>query len=248
MNLENFINSEVKKVIKKYKISAKEAENIFKKNISAELINNIDKPSVQKQFIKKCRKQIYNQLRQFKKEDLTTLSSIEDIIKNHISTKERYLDSEFFTKFNKESKNYKTVLDMGCGVFPLSIDTTQFAKYIAIDTDKQSIEILKQNNIEADQMGLTQFNKINHETFDICIMLKFVPLFLRQNIEYKNEIKKTKAKHFLISIAKESLTKKESIVNSEKRYLKKIMHTIPDPWYESQNEIYYLFSPEKYFI
>ena len=122
----------VSEINKYFKSFPKEAKKIEENNKSS---------------VKKCVKYVRDKLRfsfeEFQtKEDYSKMNK-DEILKSHKSTKERYqYYKEVYSKIFKLTGKQTSVLDLGCGVNPLSFPYKSF-KYYACDIGNKELDIVK---------------------------------------------------------------------------------------------------------
>jgi len=160
---------------KNYKCSLDEAssfflDNILKQDEVAKLVDASANPkqlarnAVFRNFVKKCKKELYYQLRKYKSDDASLQSSLDaarkdpsdenleqvlsEVAQFHVSSQERFEENEiFYDKLNDLFANAETIIDAGCGVQPLFFPFGRFSnvkRYAAIDKDKASIALMQE--------------------------------------------------------------------------------------------------------
>jgi 2-polyprenyl-3-methyl-5-hydroxy-6-metoxy-1,4-benzoquinol methylase len=234
---------------KKYKISYDAAleklEHYFSINTdlvdtfeSSTSIKQFKKSSVYKSFIKKTRESIYYSLRHYFDQGTSFKDLLikyakdgdpQSILATHASTRERASYADDFTQTVASITNKDlSVVDIGAGVFPLSLPLAQlpYKKYLAIENQKDSVEALKlykehlpKDSFEVFEGNFTTISWSEYlkegELFDTAIMLKLISVVKRHSEEEFELLAKTPAKKYLVSIPKTSMTKNEDISRRE---------------------------------
>jgi len=132
---KQIINEQTDKIFGQYKISKNEAAkallnklentpNLLTLVTSAASVKEVYRTREFKDFIKKVKKEIYYDLRTYKKE-------ADDLINSHISSKERapYIN-DLFKQIDGYLKEAETILDLGGGLFPASFPFDNCPKLI----------------------------------------------------------------------------------------------------------------------
>ncbi|MBU2477371.1 hypothetical protein KKG83_07940 [Candidatus Micrarchaeota archaeon] len=262
---EEIIKKSAEKIVKRYKISRKEAENFFleealKNRKFAENAleffekKNFEKWKEYKKVMKKTKKSIYYYLRQYKQESpekiqekfdelkeklkkekklKKTLSIHKELLKMHISSKERILFYEkFYQKIFKATGRPESVLDVSCGFNYFSVPFMKFKGFYAGTEHKKEFVnrvneyfslIQKYSEIKGKGFLLdlknTDFDSRNEllelnkgKLFDVALVLKLIPVMEREKKGLtENLIELIPAKWLVLSCSKESMTKKEDI-------------------------------------
>lgn len=215
-------------------------------------ISHIKKQKAYKSALKETKKEIYYLLRRYHQDIATEQkwvealkqapdSTVEELIQSqiiiellgcHVSTRERlpYIH-QFFRQLFEILPPPKTILDLGCGLFPLCypLHIHPPKMYIAVDKDPAAISILKLFKektqasflypIQAD-VSLKQWeNKIVKDVphldnistvqFDLCFLLKLVPVLKRHDPTALNNLLSFPFDNIAISASLKSLTKKK---------------------------------------
>jgi len=253
---DEILNYITQKIISRYKLDEQGAYTIaceifykhpkYKDLIAKELpFNKILKSKILKEIITNSKTKAYYSLRSYKnnKESLVELVHlletinhheeiqpiINELVLNHISTKERIKENNtFYKNLDKIICETQSIIDIGCGLNPLLFPfikyTSNLKNYLAIDKDLQSITALHAFKEATNNHNLnsTKFNldegwetlKIEYE-FDIAFMMKLVPVIKRSSkIAYENLLK-TPADIWVITGSKTSMTKYKSIERRE---------------------------------
>lgn len=170
----------------------------------------------------------------------------------HISTRERLGSINQINSFiSKHLQPGANILDLGGGVFPLTLNFDKIQTLTWIDKDPFSFESLK----KSDNPKLILFNELfgqnswkqylptGLEQFDMALMFKVIPVVKRQNKEALSFLLETPAKLIFITASKEALAKKQNIQHREDKVLREFIKNsgreIVDV-YDADNEFGYL--------
>lgn len=193
MEVQEIIDFEINLLLKKYKtdrayiykkfeLEFSKRDDIKKLVFENKDIKRLYKNKILKEFIKKLRKKVYFDLRNYyggedkkKEKKLSKLvhdlanskdsknKTLDQILKIHTSTRERleYIDS-FNEQIFKFIAHSKTILDIGGGIYPLMFNFEAFNlnKYFLIEKDKKAAEIVKTFKSSYEIEGLNVENKI----------------------------------------------------------------------------------------
>ncbi len=230
----DFINEQVNLICKKYKISEKDAESavlqkLDKNKALFEILHRdlkeIYKTRIYKDFIKDLKKDIYYKLRSYQMNRDVSAES-------HISTAERQKEiNSFFEQITPELQLSKKVLDLGGGMFPITVpfEKFNFNEFVWVDKDKKSYDKLKSaqlpDYVELINLELQEFLTSNHETYDFAFMLKLIPVIYRQEKSLLELLSKVNAKYILITGSKEAMVKKQDIEYREDKIIKSFINT-----------------------
>jgi len=223
-----------------------------------------------KTFIKDVRKHIYYYLRQYQPERDTAeclrqqlanmiaasaspqdmKAIIQQVLRTHISTHERFAYyQEFYATVFGMLDPPRTIVDVGCGVHPLSYpygqaDYAGFGVriasippdlYVAIDKQPEVIETLQ---IFASTVAPTRLVPVcadieevtwmtyleeQDEMFDLAVMLKLIPVLARQQRHLMMRLAQIPARYMLITAATEAMTRKQNIRRREERFLREFI-------------------------
>ncbi len=178
----------------------------------------------------------------------------EEISKFHISTEERFEENDiFYNKILKIVKQPKSIIDIGCGANPLIFPFQKFKKldfYLALDNDKKIIDVLSSFSLTIQNTkllpiqwdlkeGWSRIKELGN--FDLALMMKLVPVILRQERNLTEVLAKTPAKKWVITGSKFSLVKREDIELREKKIIKNFIK-------KSNKKILDSFSMENEFV
>ncbi len=236
---QELVREQAGKICETYKISQDEVSNILVSKIEdypklkkliadANNLKSVYRTREFKDFIKKIRKEIYFQLRTYKK----VSDSITD---SHISTRERapYLQ-DFFKQIDGYLQGAETILDLGGGLFPASFPFDiypKLKKYVWVDKNKDAYEILKKHPHNKLILHNYPLNKNNWEyylpngkkEFDLVFMLKLIPVLHRQERHLLEFLSTVPAKLVLITGSKEAMVKKQDIFKRENAVITKFI-------------------------
>ena len=163
MDLDVFIEGEALKIIKKYKISEKEAavflrreledsNSLFEAITGSGELKDIYRLREYKVFIKAVKKDIYYHLRQYRVPEASGESTSggeeKGLSQTHVSSRER---EPYLKEFNKQVLAYcggaENIIDIGGGVFPATFPFRKFKNlknYVWMDKDKRAYGHLKE--------------------------------------------------------------------------------------------------------
>ncbi len=226
---------------------------------SAKSEKALKKNEVYKTFIKKIRKEIYYSLRRYqsqKEDNLEDLAkSFEDAINNsdndeiskvkaslvsaHKSTLERLgCLEEFSNKILKITKDDRSIVDIGAGIYPLVFPFEKFKnlkEYIAIEKSEVAVKIinlyaktLRKVNLEAfchniDENFLSQQILDTEKQFDTALMFKLIPLIARQDRMALDQLANFPAEKMIITGCKKALAKNIDITRREDRVIREFI-------------------------
>jgi len=262
--MASLVQSLIHKVLRDYRIERTQAESIVRKELSsceelraiinrAESSKTIARTRAYKDAANRARRTIYYGLRRYKEDDdqyqklvdkLAAASAgspesnelINDIIQSHASTRERAADlAEFYAKLWELAGPVETLLDVGCGVQPLTFPFDSLGGrvrlLVAADKDPAAIAALNAYaNLRNDDRLLpiqwdikSGWETIRHasriDTFDLALLLKVVPVLTRQAPELLSLVAQTPARRLLVTGSRISMTKRKSIEHRERKML-----------------------------
>jgi len=202
-------------------------EEVCKIISSAASDKQLSKNATFREFVKKNKKELYYKLRRYKSGELEISGSKEEMLEKlsqiHVSSQERFAQNHVF--YEKLAPYLSGVIvDVGCGVQPLFFPKEKFpavTKYIALDKDRESINILHQFKDAFDYSWL--YPKVWNisegwdEKFDVALILKVIPVVKRIDPLLLDELAKVPANTIIVSGVKESMVKKHDIEHKERR-------------------------------
>jgi 16S rRNA (guanine(1405)-N(7))-methyltransferase len=175
---------------------------------------------------------------------------INELLLTHISTKERINDYQaFYQEVFALIAPPRTILDIGCGIHPLSYPFEQPEYrpevYVAIDNQPEVIETLTifapyiaPTHLIPVCVDIAEVNWMSYlereiDTFDVAFILKLIPVISRQQRNLLSKLANVPARQMIITATTEAMTRKENIRKREERVLcdfiemtdKKIMAT-----------------------
>tara|TARA_Y100000310_G_scaffold345406_1_gene464631 strand:- start:21189 stop:21956 length:768 start_codon:yes stop_codon:yes gene_type:complete len=176
------------------------------------------------------------------KQNPNSLEIHNEILKTNKSTKERLQNYPLIYK--KIIKNEKSILDLGCGLNPISYPyLNKKVEYHAYDLYTQPIkEYFKIKNIKgtAKDIDLTNFHKFPKT--DICFLFKFLDSIDIKNHKPSEElIKSISSKKVVISFPLKTL-KNKTMTTQERPWLKLMCKRLNYKLtsFKTDNEIFYL--------
>lgn len=210
-----------------------------------------------RKVMKAVKKQVYYHLRQYHqdaakeadlKQQLATLVSagtaqaemeavIVELLSTHVSTKERFPHYiTFYDTLFDLIDPPRTILDLGCGLHPLSYPfqqtgtTTQ--RYIALDKDAEAIETLAlyAPHVEPARLepicvdlAAVRWRDYLEAPADLTVMLKLVPVVVRHHQDLLVHLAQVPSRWLLVTASAEAMTRKQSIRRREARVLREFI-------------------------
>jgi 16S rRNA (guanine(1405)-N(7))-methyltransferase len=240
--------------------------DLLKKIAAISPKQDITRLKAYKTLIKEVRKHIYYHLRQYQpqKERVVKLRArlseliaasgnpheidivIQQLLQTHISTQERLPHyQEFYRTLFGLIQPPRTILDIGCGIHPLTYPyrqkyhcsiadqelNNQSNLYVAIDKQPDVIETLhvfapavkptRLIPVCADIADVAWETYLNDDDsmFGLALMLKLIPVIFRQQRHLLTTLANVPARYVLITAATESMTRKANIQRREDRVL-----------------------------
>jgi len=240
MNLqEQIVSEQTNKICKLYKISVEEATQVVRNGLgnnfklenlisNSKNIKDIYRTREFKDFIKKVKKEIYFDLRTYKK-------AADNLVDSHISSRERapYI-STLFKQIDGYLKRAETVLDLGGGLFPASFPFEKYPKlktYVWLDKDKEAYQLLKNqgykkiilHNCSIGENAWDYYLPNDKNVFDFVFMLKLIPVLYRQQRGLLDHISAIPFKYALVTGSKEAMVKKQNIEARENKVVTKFI-------------------------
>lgn len=166
-------------------------------------------------------------------------AAFQELIKYHISTRERLPESEYFySQVLQWAGDIKTIIDIGCGLnpllFPFTAEGVDIRTYAALDKDAICIDTLStytlfselpgQNAIRPFLWNIAEGWKpiretLNIQQFDAAFLMKVVPVISRIERKLLDILSLTPAKTWFISGSKVSMTKYLKIESRERKFI-----------------------------
>ncbi len=195
-------------------------------------------------------------LKNLKKDDLSTINKI---LETTLATKERMPNySTIYQKIFKITGNPKSIIDLGCGLNPVSIPYMNLSsiKYHCYDIDESDIvflnKLFKKINVDGkakilDARDLDELAKLSKS--DVIFMFKLYDLIVPKNRKLKKigeeiiNLLMTKTNHLVASFATKTLTRKS--MKLPRRIGFEMMldrNQLAYELIETDNEIYYVIS------
>lgn len=219
-----------------------------------------------KDALKAAKKQVYYALRQYHQDkdaeaeqrakladliaagaDHDTLRPVCDVLlRGHVSTRERadHYDAFYAAWFGLFDAPPQTILDVGCGLHPLSYPFGDPARrpacYVALDRDETAIETLQ---VYARHVGEERLmarvadvaeaqwheylppdvSPAGTDQFDAALLLKLVPVLARQQRDLLPRLAAIPARRLLITASAQAMTRHEDIRQREERVLREFI-------------------------
>ena len=237
----------------------------FVGSIAKELLEkrkaNLEKKSERKAFIKEVRSVLHSVYGVFKKSKyakrnklLKEIAGVDDIethnkiLRLHRSTKERlpYYSMAYDRIFSITGKP-KTILDLGCGLNPLSLpymklkEVTYYASELTEEDTKFIQDYIDSMRIKgkAFQMDLTRIDKL--PTADICFMFKLLDTLetLKWDVT-KTILERIDARWIVASFPLKTLGGKKSISKKRLAWFERAIEGHKYETFEIPNEIFYV--------
>jgi hypothetical protein len=232
-----------------------------------------------KDLIKDVRKHIYYHLRQYQpdktqteelrqqltnaisaKDNETIQQVIQQLLQTHVSTKERAADyPQFYRTLFKLRPAPRRILDIGCGIHPLSYPFTPADirpdVYFALDSQPDVIDTLAvfapyvqpsrliPLHLDIAEADWTALPGTTGEPFDLACLLKLIPVIARQQRSLLPKLAAVPARHILITATTEAMTRNANIRRREDRFLREFIELTGRPifaTFEAGNEFGYL--------
>ena len=211
-------------------------------------------------LIKQARKQIYYHLRQYQADkphiaelraelghllaaapDTAAIDRVRQaLLLTHVSTQERAPDYPlFYQKLFEVLAPPRTILDLGCGLHPLSYPftgpTSRPELYVAVDQQPDVIATLtvfapyvRPTRLLPVCADIAETNwqhafDLEISVFDVAFLLKLIPVIARQARHVLPRLAAAPARQLVITAASEAMTRKTSIRRREDRVLREFI-------------------------
>ncbi len=207
-----------------------------------------------------CKKEVRKVLRYYtgmfeinnkERKQLLNQNKINELLKTHLSTKERFdYYNEIYKQIFKITKKPKSILDLGCGLNPLSLpkEVMKNMGYFAADINQDDLEIVndyfRKNKFKGDVFfyDLKNINKELPKT-DICFLFKILDLI--DNKGQKNAekvLKQINSKFVVVSFSKITISGKK--FNSPRNWLKLLIERLNWKYdsFETDNEMFFVIN------
>lgn len=248
--------------------------------------HDVTRLSDYKRVMKETKKQVYYRLRQYQRDReaqeqvrarLAALVAagaspaevkpvIQHLLQTHVSTQERApVYPAFYRRLFDLVGPPRTVLDLGCGLHPLSYPfhdpTTRPEVYVALDRAEESIQgvatltpLVHPTRLIAACADLGEVSwtaymeEAGASAFDLAFLLKLVPVVHRLQPEAVEKLLAVPAQRLLVTASTEALTRRENIRRREDRILRTFIQQARRPViadFEVGTEFGYLLGPRR---
>jgi len=162
-----------------------------------------------------------------------------ELLSVHTSTRERAPHHEEFYEGLFELVGVPvTLLDVGCGMHPLSYPFegagSATRRYVALDRDERATRAVKayagqigQERLVAVQADLEEADwadrPLGPETFDVALMLKLVPVLARLSRDAARRLAEVPADRILVTGSAEAMTRRQDIERRERAALRRFI-------------------------
>ena len=256
---KEYSNFSEKYIIKYMQHLLKKKSKVLEFISSEQDIEEIKKKKIFQNLIKEIREKVrriygvYITKKYNKKEEYLAEKNIELLLKSHLSTKERFSDyKEIYGKIKELTEEPKTILDLGCGLNPLSQKYIgEYLEYNASDISEKDIKFLKQayakfgfkgNLFRADLSEEKELIKLNKYKTDWCLILKALDPIeeSNQNISYKL-VPAIKSRWIIVSFPTLTVSQKK-MRNPRRNWFEKILIRTNKQFntFETKNELFYI--------
>ncbi|MBM3214277.1 hypothetical protein FJZ36_05125 [Candidatus Poribacteria bacterium] len=212
--------------------------------------SSVRRTAAYRAFVKAARRAVYYALRRYREDDeafaalIDALADAEEreppasvealateLRRRHVSTAERepHLDA-FLAQIDEEMDAACTVIDVGCGCFPLSLSPgwmARITRYVAMDRDAACIRALEAYARATGWSGLEPRRERIGErpwsdfqcSFDIGLLLKLVPVMARSEPDRLGDLASVPARRLIVTANCGAMARHTSIRGREKRIL-----------------------------
>ncbi|MEK6918620.1 MAG: hypothetical protein AABW73_01140 [Nanoarchaeota archaeon] len=175
------------------------------------------------------------------------------MIRTSVSATER-LEADYnsiYEPMHKELGKFKTLMDLGCGINPVSFCPSDYkeVKIYAYDIDSGDIEFLNKYfkimgmNGEANVLDLHDLEAVDKlPKVDVCLLFKIIDPLERRGHEFSEQlIKRLKAKQIVVSFATKTITRK-SMNHPNRGWFEQMIKRLGKTYktIKTNNEIYYV--------
>jgi len=223
-------SSEYEKVLKAIRAKLYESYGMFQIPKNSE--------SIKQEFLRKVN------ARQVNEDDFRNVLAL------HLSTKERFEHYSFiYDKILQTTGKPKTILDLGCGLNPLSAHYMGLKKfrYIASDIDKSNLQLIEQffklsgidgKTVLLDLANEADIQKLAFIESDVCFMFKLLEIDKRIAEEI---ITSVNAKYIVASFSTVNLQGR-IMASPEREWFEKLLHRLKYKFttFKTENEIFYM--------
>jgi 16S rRNA (guanine(1405)-N(7))-methyltransferase len=247
--------------------------------------HDVTRLSDYKSVVKETKKQVYYRLRQYQRDReaqaqaharLAALIAeeappsevepvVQQLLQTHVSTQERApVYPAFYRRLFDLVEPPRTVLDLGCGLHPLSYPfhdpATRPEVYVALDRAEESTNVvatfapyvrparLVAACQDLGQVSWADYTDAGPAAFDLAFLLKLVPVVHRLQPEAVENLMAVPARHLLVTASTEALTRRENIRRREDRILQAFIQQTRRPVIadvEVGTEFGYLLGPRR---
>ena len=247
--------------------------------------HDVTRLSDYKRVLKETKKQVYYRLRQYQRDRETQEQAharlaalvaeeappsevepaVQQLLQTHVSTRERApVYPAFYRRLFDLVEPPRTVLDLGCGLHPLSYPfhnpETRPEVYVALDRAEKSTNVvatlapyvhparLVAVCQDLGQMSWADYTDAGPSTFDLAFLLKLVPVVHRLQPEAVENLMAVPARYLLVTASTEALTRRENIRRREDRILQAFIQQTRRPViadFEVGTEFGYLLGPHR---
>ena len=224
---------------------------------------NLENSSAVEECIKKVRAELRRVSGSFEidnkdREILIEQNKISEILSTHSSTKERieYYDL-IYDKIFAITGTPDSVLDLGCGLNPLSFPLTeQFKKtiYYASDINKDNLKLVKRYFEKNNIRGRTFFYDLTKIAQDlpkakVCFLFKVLDIIETKGHKLAEKIiNLLRCKYIVVSFATKTLSGKK-MEHFERGWIERMLNRLNLKWtkFEVENELFYVVEKNIFF-
>lgn len=217
---------------------------------------NLEKSSAVEECIKNIRALLRRASGSFEidnkdRENLIEQNKIQEVLATHSSTKERYeFYNEIYDKIFAIAGKPNTVLDLGCGLNPLSFPNKETI-YYACDINKDNLKLVKKyfekNKIRGKVFLCDLTQSLNLPKTDVCFLFKVLDIIETKGHKLAEKIiTQLSCKYVVVSFATKTLSGKK--MNNPKRiWFEKMLGRLNLKWnkFEVENEMFYIVEKEQ---